>query len=99
MKQVVYSERAEQDLADIAIYTTRQWGEEQCEKYTRILEAACEQLANQPMIGRIAVSKYPGLRRLKRASHVIFYQLREQDILILRVLHRSMLINSQRLGL
>lgn len=70
-----FSHRAEADLAEIAHFTLRQWGEDQTIRYIDDLEACCRQLAETPELGRLCedISR-PGLHRMERGRHVIFYR-------------------------
>jgi toxin ParE1/3/4 len=86
-----FSLRAETDLAEIARYTLRQWGEDQTIRYIDDLEACCQQLAASPELGRLCDDVRPGLRRMERGRHVIFYRQEPGGILVSRVLHQRML--------
>ena len=44
--------RAEGDLFEIAEYTRRTWGEQQCARYLDQLEECCQRLAEHPILGR-----------------------------------------------
>ncbi len=83
--------RAEADLWDIADYTRRTWGDEQCARYLGQLEACCGRLAEHPILGRACDRIRPGLRRREQGKHVIFYRRDGDGILVLRILHERML--------
>jgi toxin ParE1/3/4 len=83
--------RAEADLVDIADYTLRTWGEEQCARYLDKLEHCCQRLADEPILGRPCDAIQPGLRRREQGKHVIFYRRSGEDIVVVRILHASML--------
>lgn len=86
-----FSLRAEADLVNIARYTLERWGEDQTIRYIDDLEACCRQLADAPDLGRPCDDVRPGLRRIERGRHVIFYRLRPDGILVSRILHQRML--------
>ncbi len=46
------SRLAEADLIEIGSYTLRIWGEEQTVRYVESIEACCQQLADNPELGR-----------------------------------------------
>jgi toxin ParE1/3/4 len=83
--------RAEADLQDIAEYTLRTWGEQQCARYLDQLEQLCQRLADERNLGRPCDAIRPGLRRREQGKHVIFYRRTEADIVVVRILHERML--------
>jgi toxin ParE1/3/4 len=88
---VVFRKRAEADLRTIGIYTLRTWGLAQAERYLLSIRECCHLLAERPGIGRSCSSIRPGLRRMEHAEHVIFYRVFEDELVVSRILHRSML--------
>jgi toxin ParE1/3/4 len=85
------SRRAEADLLEIARYTLQRWGEDQTIRYIDDLEACCLQLAGNPDLGRPCDEIRPGLRRIERGRHVVFYRPDAGGVLVSRILHRRML--------
>jgi toxin ParE1/3/4 len=85
------SRLAEADLTDIGSYTLRTWGEEQAMRYLEGLEACCQQLADNPELGRACDHIRPGLRRVEHGRHVVFYRIEGGTIVVSRILHQSML--------
>ena len=83
------SQEAKTDLVKIGRYTQRQWGEEQRRKYLATIDAQFTLLADNPSIGRQADTVGLGYQRFEVASHVIFYKVRRNHILISRILHKS----------
>ena len=86
-----FSRRAEADLLDIGDYTLRTWGKAQAARYLGELEVCCQTLADNPVLGRPCDDIRPGLRRLERGKHVVFYRQEPTGILISRILHQGML--------
>lgn len=82
------SQGACRDLDQIARYTIKKWGVEQAGRYADGLQTLCELIARQPALGR-TVETRPGLRRTEHASHVVFYRVQAEGILITRVLHKA----------
>ena len=91
------SRMAEKDLLGIATYTLNTWGQDQTVSYIDGLESCCRQLANKPQLGRVCDQVRPGLRRLEYGSHVVFYRLEANGIVISRILHQRMLPERQDL--
>ena len=85
-----FSRRAESDLLSIGAYTLRTWGVDQAIRYLDDLEACCQMLANNPALGRACDDVRPGLRRMERGRHVVFYREDASGILVSRVLHQRM---------
>jgi toxin ParE1/3/4 len=83
-----FSLRAEADLGDIVCYTLQQWGKDQTIRYIDDLEACCQELANDPELGRSCDHIRPGLRRMECGRHVIFYRMEAGGILVSRILHQ-----------
>jgi toxin ParE1/3/4 len=86
-----FSRRAERDLLGIGEYTLRTWGEQQAARYINELEKCCQILADNPALGRRCDEVRPGLRRLERGKHVVFYRQEPSGVLISRILHQRML--------
>ncbi|ALQ08651.1 plasmid stabilization protein ParE [Pseudoalteromonas sp. Bsw20308] len=94
MNKFALSAKAKSDLIKIAKYTQLTWGQAQRNSYLKILDNSFQLLANDPKIGincdciREGYSKYP------HANHVIYYKgHKENQILIVRILHKSMDVN------
>jgi len=90
-----YSRRAEADLLSISRYTLRTWGEEQTIRYIDDLEACCQMLADNPMLGRACDHIRPGLRRMERGGHVIFYRADAGGNFVSRILHARVMPERQ----
>lgn len=82
--------KAESDLIGIWVYTCEEWGIDQADKYLEQLEAGMRQLVDHPLLGANYAHVLPGYRRLQIEHHIVFYQVLESEILIVRVLHEDM---------
>ncbi|HEX4889729.1 MAG TPA: type II toxin-antitoxin system RelE/ParE family toxin [Alphaproteobacteria bacterium] len=91
MAKFRFSRLAEDDLLGIANYTIQAWGIVQAASYIDDLETCCQQLAGAPGLGRPCDEIRPGLHRIGRGKHVIFYRLRKGEIFVSRILHKRML--------
>ena len=52
-------------------------------------------LADNPTLGRASDYVRPGLRRMERGRHVVFYRQEAESILVSRILHQRMLPEKQ----
>jgi toxin ParE1/3/4 len=86
-----FSRLAESDLLSVGSYTLRTWGETQTVRYLAELEACCQQLADNPALGRSCDDIRPGLHRREQGKHVIFFRRESEGILVSRILHERML--------
>ena len=83
--------KAKADLRAIAIYTEGQWGVEQRNLYIKQFDDTFRMLAAAPSIGRRCDDVLPGYRKFPHGSHIVFYKKgRESGIEIVRILHKSM---------
>jgi len=75
---------------DIYKYSFREFGEVQAERYYSSLWECFGFLADHPHIGMLRLDFQPPARSHHHQKHVIFYDLAEDDILIIRILHERM---------
>ena len=83
--------KAVEDLTNIWEYTTEEWSEQQADRYYYLLLSRCQEIANQPELGK----KYEGIKNdllgLKAEKHIIFYRIQKnKPIEITRILHGRM---------
>lgn len=95
MNKFLLSSKAKSDLIRIAKYTQLTWGTTQRNDYLKILDSTFQLLADEQELGincgyiKEGYSKYP------QASHVIYYkESTNSQIFIVRILHKSMDVNS-----
>lgn len=81
------SAAAEIDIEEIYLYGFIQFGEAQADQYAAMLENRITILCANPKLGRIDARVNPAIRRFECDRHVIFYDLLEDHILIVRILH------------
>ncbi|HEX4031927.1 MAG TPA: type II toxin-antitoxin system RelE/ParE family toxin [Terracidiphilus sp.] len=91
MAKVRISAAAERDIDEIAAYSMAKWGWRQVDLYLAKIEDGIDLLASNPSIGRACESIRAGLRRFETGRHVIFYLIRTDGILVVRVLHQRMM--------
>ena len=85
--QYKLSNAAARDLEEIYLYGYMQFGEAQADYYAAMLENRIAIICANPGIGRIDSRVNPAIRRFECDRHVIFYDLLEDHILIVRILH------------
>ncbi len=85
------SNKAREDLIEIARYTNLRWGREQRQFYLKQLDDTFHALADNPKLGRCCDEIRRGYFKFPKDEHVIFYRHgTESNIEIIRVLHRRM---------
>lgn len=83
------SNAAEQDIADIYLYSYWQFGETKAEHYHQSLLEHFESLAQNPAMGRDFSFIKAHIRRPNCVSHAVYYRAMGENVLIFRVLHKS----------
>lgn len=83
--------KAVADLNEIWEYTLENWSENQADRYYDVLLGICQDIADNPELGK----NYDGIKSdlfgLKANQHVIFYRKSEVNpIEITRILHERM---------
>ena len=89
------SRAARADLKNIAAYTQKTWGSEQRRTYIKGLDTTFHFLAENPLSGVACDYIQEGLRKHLHQHHTIFYDSSDDAIFIVRVLHKSMDVDSQ----
>lgn len=84
------SKKAAKDVSTILDYSYKEFGEKTALEYYLSLKDTFALLSKQPQIGRDINHIRAGYFRHEHAKHVIFYTLKENGILIIRVLHQKM---------
>lgn len=90
MAKVEITEAADRDLTDIYLYSHREFGERQADRYLAGLEDCFRQLSERPLFARSADHLRHRYRRFEHGSHIIFFVTIEDGIRVVRVLHRRM---------
>jgi toxin ParE1/3/4 len=94
MMRLVVLDEARADLRQIARYGRRTWGASTSRDYQDLLIQTLAKLMENPRRGRRQESLSPGLRRINVRRHAIFFKVRNDDVVVVRVLHQSMDIRS-----
>ena len=81
---------ARRDLPGIREFTKRQWGNEQSRKYIGELRKTLTVLSDNPLIGIRRSDIEEGIYSFPHASHVIYYLLEQERLIVIGILHSSM---------
>jgi toxin ParE1/3/4 len=88
--RLVVSPRAQADIDDIWEYTVERWGERQAETYIGIIKEGVDAIAANPAVGRPCDDVRPNYRRYPVGSHVLFFRVRADEVVVVRILHQRM---------
>lgn len=80
----------ENDLLQIKYYSEELWGKETTKKYLIQIHNKCTEICNFPNIGINRPEIFKNIKSIIVNSHIILYCLAENEINILRVLHKNM---------
>jgi toxin ParE1/3/4 len=87
-----FADNAERDFKEIFIYTIGRWGESQAQKYQAVIRKSIAIIEKKPY-GALTRSQdhiLAGLRSIRVGKHYIFFEVEEEYITILRILHGNM---------
>lgn len=87
MSRVRLRPKAREDIVAIGKYSRRHWGAGQAAAYLRALDTAIHAAAAHPLR---APEAHPPYRKLTVGSHLIFYRVEADGIVVVRVLHQRM---------
>ena len=85
------SNKAINDLSEIWNYTFDKWSENQADIYYQMLLDTCEEIANNPDLGKVYNEIMDGLSGHRTGRHIIFYRkINSKEIDVFRILHGQM---------
>ncbi|REE24832.1 toxin ParE1/3/4 [Winogradskyella pacifica] len=91
MAQFKLTNKAVEDLSKIWDYTFEIWSEKQADKYYGDLISNCQEIAENPDIGKLYDGISKQLLGMSANRHIIFYRnLNENYVEITRILHERM---------
>jgi toxin ParE1/3/4 len=88
--EYILSQKADDDLNAIYVYSAENFGGMQADEYFLGLCVCLRSLAENPHMGREISWLNTGLRWHRHERHLVFYMIEEMDIFIVRVLHEAM---------
>ncbi len=93
MANVKLSAAARKDLIAIRIYSNNEFGSQIADKYFLGFEDAFDRLTNFPKSGRPTPDIGESIRCLTHRRHRIFYEIRSDIVLIIRIIHYAKAIH------
>ena len=91
MAEYKLTNKAVEDLSKIWDYTFEVWSEKQADKYYAELISNCQEIAENPDIGKFYHGISKQLLGMNTNRHIIFYRtLNENYVEITRILHERM---------
>jgi toxin ParE1/3/4 len=91
MAKYKLTNKAVEDLSNIWEYTFEVWSEQQADKYYSELISICQEIAENPNLGKAYEEISKQLFGIKANRHIIFYRtLNENYVEITRILHERM---------
>lgn len=91
MAEYKLTNKAVEDLNQIWEYTIYKWSERQADNYYNLLLDSCQNIADNPSLGR----NYDGVKKelfgVKTNRHIVFYRkISNEYVEITRILHERM---------
>ena len=91
MAEYKLTNKAVEDLSRVWDYTFEVWSEKQADKYFDELISNCQEIADNPGLGKNYEGVSKQLLGIKTNRHIIFYRTLEKDYVeITRILHERM---------
>ena len=91
MAEFRLTNKAVEDLSKIWDYTFEVWSEKQADNYYKSLISNCQEIAENPGLGKTYGGITENLLGLKSNRHIIFYRTLNKDYVeITRILHERM---------
>lgn len=90
MRAIIFRQRASAELRAIGKSTRAKWGHAQARIYVAELRERIKSLRQYPLRFPEFGPERPGLRKMRCASHTVFYLVADAHIEIVRILHESM---------
>tara|TARA_R110001592_G_scaffold29666_2_gene107243 strand:- start:1018 stop:1317 length:300 start_codon:yes stop_codon:yes gene_type:complete len=91
MAEFKLTNKAVEDMSKIWEYTFEVWSENQADKYYEMLISSCQEIAENPHLGKNYEGITQSLFGMKTNRHIIFYRtINESHVEITRILHERM---------
>lgn len=91
MYNIIFSKKAVNDLSEIWNYTAKNWSIRQANYYYNFIISFCKSIGKNPVLLGIKYDEViDGLLGCKVKKHVIFYRIKNNEILIIRILYERM---------
>lgn len=83
--------KAKEDLETVWLYSLKQWGTQQTERYIDGLVEAFVLISENPKTGKACENIRTGYRKYSFIRHAIYYRETSYGVKVIRVLHDRML--------
>ena len=91
MYDVIFSKKSVEDLSNIWRYTANKWSIKQADKYYNILISFCKNIATNPFLYGMKYDEIiDELLGVIIKEHIVFYKINNNEIIIIRILHKRM---------
>jgi toxin ParE1/3/4 len=91
MAKVIFRQEAVDDLNNIWDYTFEHWSENQADLYYGTIKSICNEIGNNPELGKTYSEISTKLFGLKSGKHILFYHIVDDaEIEVIRILHERM---------
>jgi toxin ParE1/3/4 len=87
-RSLVIADRARRDFEEILYYSIQTWGQRQADLYEAAIDHALRQLLAFPFQGRARDDLFTGCRSRLVEHHLIFYEVTDTEINVVRILHQ-----------
>lgn len=98
MSNFKLTRKAKDDLRDIARFTEKTWGKKQRNNYIKQFDGTFKLIARKPNLGKDCSYIKEGYLKYPQGRHIIFYKKVNEEILIIRILHKQMDVNRKLVG-
>jgi toxin ParE1/3/4 len=86
-RQLRLHPRAEADLAEIWLYTAKEWSRAQANRYVMGLDKAFTLLTDQPEVARCFSSMLPPVHVYRYQAHIVMFTADDDLVQVIRVVH------------
>ena len=91
MYDVIFSKKSVEDLSNIWRYTAKKWSIKQADKYYNILISFFKNIATNPFLYGMKYDEIiDELFGTIIKEHIVFYKINNNEIIIIRILHKRM---------
>ena len=85
-----FTKEALVDLEEIWLYTAGHWGIKQADRYYQLIMEEIDHICKNFESGRSMYEIRKGYRASKVKSHINFYKVVDETVMIIRILHERM---------
>ncbi len=91
MARLIFTDEAKHDLLGIRQYTEKRWGKAQAKTYLQDIRSSLHLLSERPnLASKRDEDLGAGVLSYPCGSHMIYFQIEQDDLLVLAILHQNM---------